>query len=1016
MVSFKLPMMLANWLLPHPSKTLPHPATIAQHTAKRVVGTNFFQIIGFRTCLLIMAFLTMALAGLAMPASAQTVNDLANAVRQARQAAGMSGDLAGGGVGANDSAAPSAGGGVDSRPRQAVVAPAQPPSRLERDFDRRLRSAGPDAVGATLQMQPLQFGYDSVSGHEGGVPGPVAGAIDDNYIMGVGDEVVVTLRGQRNATMRARVNRDGQVVIPELRPITAAGRSFGDFRADLERAAGAAFLQTDVFVSIGAIRSIGVYVMGEVERPGIVRLTGLSTVLDALISAGGVRKTGSLRRIEVVRHGHSTTVDLYGLLLTGKLDHDMALGDGDKVVVPSVGPVVAVVGAVRRPGIYELPPGAAALPVAEALSMAGGPLRPDGYRVLRIAPDAQGRDQASEPQGRGASLRNGNILLLTNGDNSEIGGFLLDGQVAAPGVRSLQASPTIRGVLSDPAVFKGNPYLLFAALQTTDDRTQARYYVPVDLSRVMAGAQDVRLKRNDKLIVFGINDIRFLTSPDVEAVLSHNLPPTLLAYKEEDTEQMAAVSAAHGVAMPPKAPAGAAAGAGAGSGSGLLPYLLPGNRSTGADAGGGTDGNTAAAPGQAGAGVPQARNQSAIPQGHRVCESLKELATVVNSAQSERFSSAMEGAPPQAAAGGRAGDIPDLMACPQIFEKYPDLLPFALDYVVALQGEIQRPGAYPLLPGTPLSSVIAVAGGVGRDADMSEIELSRFQDERQKNGGSSRVIIDGRGGGLQQALLQPGDILRFNPVFTNRDAGPVMVRGEVKRPGLYNIYRGEKLSDLIARAGGLTDEAYPLGAVFTRTSVRQQEERARDEVMQAFDAGLRRAAVATAGTESTGGSSDTAKLVALAGTIRSAQLIGRVVVEADPVVLSVHPELDTVLEPGDALTVPKRPNHIAVAGEVLHPSALQFIAGRDPSDYIREAGGLSEQADSGHIYAILPNGVARPLSVSSWNFTPVRLPPGSTIVVPADLSPDGWLMTKDIAGVVGNIALSAASLVVISHY
>jgi protein involved in polysaccharide export with SLBB domain len=180
-------------------------------------------------------------------------------------------------------------------PNQMVQAP---PSRLETLYSQR---AG----------RPLtQFGYAFL-----GVPSAVAvgqaGAVQDNYILGVGDEIVVVLRGQENATYRQRVNRDGQVIVPRLPPLPASGRSFGEFRDDLEAQVGQAYVATNAFTSLGEIRQIAILVTGEVQSPGLRTLNALATPLDALLLSGGVKKTGSLRNVALVRGNTTATVDLY---------------------------------------------------------------------------------------------------------------------------------------------------------------------------------------------------------------------------------------------------------------------------------------------------------------------------------------------------------------------------------------------------------------------------------------------------------------------------------------------------------------------------------------------------------------------------------------------------------------------------------------------------------------------------------------------------------------------------------
>lgn len=185
--------------------------------------------------------------------------------------------------------------------------------------------------------------------------------------------------------------------------------------------------------------------------------------------------------------------------------------------------------------------------------------------------------------------------------------------------------------------------------------------------------------------------------------------------------------------------------------------------------------------------------------------------------------------------------------------------------------------------------------------------------------------------------------------------GTVQLVGEFRTPGTYPITRGEKLSHLLERAGSLTDQAYPYGAVFIRESAKAGE---RDANRLAGD-GVGSAV---------------------------AREPGRIVVEADAVVLEAHSERDLVLEPGDSLTMPRRSPTVIVSGAVLNPGTLNFVSGANASDYIKRAGGYAAAADKDRAFVLLPNGATQPLELSFWNFRPTRVPPGSTIVVPCDPS------------------------------
>ncbi len=818
-----------------------------------------------------------------------------------------------------------------------VTPPTEKPSPLELDYAERLALLAPDydpekaGEGAPTGPVPLrQFGYrmlDNLS-----VAGDMVstGAINDSYRLGVGDELVITFRGQKNESFRTAVDREGQVVLPELPPIQAAGREVAHFRAVLEQVTAATFLQTEVFVSVGNVRNFPIVVLGQVNRPGVHRVTGVASVLDAIVAAGGVQKTGSLRNIRLIRGNQYVTVDLYELLLTGLLTEDLALMEGDRVFVPPIGPTFAVAGDVQRPGIYELPAPDAYLTAGYAIGLAGGTLRPEGYRFLLISTELRGGDQIAEIADiGGVPVKSSDVILVNKTGYSWDGAFYLDGNVSVPGPRSLRFDHTVGSVINAPDTLLEDPYLLFAVIESTDTATRARLFQAVDLGRIVKGQSDVPLRTDDRLLVFSADDIRFLSSPRIQAILR---------------------------------------------------------------------GDTFVPP----AGTPRPES----------CRSLDALASVVSRSRSERFAKARLALNPD-----RRQIVPPAVDCPQIFERYPKLLAFVLDYVVSIGGEIRLPGIYPIAAGTSLGALVPILGGLSAEADLGQIELTRFRDaDPQSEPVFSRQTIDARQDSLVSVALVPGDIVRFSPKFSERDVGSVLLAGEFKRPGVYQIRKGERMSELIARAGGITEQAYPLGAVFTRERARRREAEGFQRAALDLESGLAEALASGALTSDEAADPQAVVLAVqgLAERLRNAQAVGRVVVEADPTVLDVRRELDTILEPGDRLIMPKRPNSVTVSGEVLNAGTIQFISGKTVDQYIENAGGISRVADDGRIFVILPNGEAQTVSVVSFEFEPVRVPPGSTIVVPRDPKPfDLLAFSVSLSEILSRLAITAASLAVI---
>ena len=841
----------------------------------------------------------------------------------------------------------------------------------------------------------LQFGYDSF--WRQGVQNQLSvGAVPPDYVLGVGDELIVNFHGKTSITYTLRVDREGRAVVPDFPPIAAAGRSFTEFRRELEARTQASKIATSVFVSLGAVRATQIVVAGEVRRPGVHLLTGLSSIIDALALAGGPKKTGSLRRIAVQRDDQTFWFDGYDILYSGPLPVDLTLRDRDRIIVPPLGPTAGIAGDVRRAGIYEMAEGKRTLTIAELLRLAGGPLRPRGNKFMHITFDTTGRERLVERTDENAPVQDGEVILVQRRDDLQVGAVELVGHVRVPGRRSLAAAGTLAALIGDVSQLKANPYLLFAALETTDPPTRARRLFPVNLQSVIDGRQNYQLADGDRLIVLGADDVRFLSSTEVQRLIGRRLE--FDTRRDVDEPQRGPQALTRGERAAGEHPERARRDDTQATLSQELPrsgLLGPLEEAEGA--------RQLTQPAEAG----EETRRTAAPRQPSVCQGLLRLAAIMSTTTAGRFANAvrnLETGSPLAEANRQS--------CPPIYDQFGDLLPLAVEHVVAVNGEVRRPGAYPVVGDTAIAAVVAVAGGLTREVDLTRVELSRFvPDPNAGQSQATRGLVNLAKLAPEQAAVSPGDVLRFNPVFTDRDSGPVLLAGEFVRPGLYEIRRGERLSEVMARAGGLTEQAYPYGAVFTRERVKRAQQIGFRRATRELTASL----VGLAAQRNV----DHGSVITLQRLVRDfegVEALGRIVIEADPTVLQVRPDLDSVLEPGDRVFMPKRPNFVAIIGDVLNPGALQFQPGVTADAYIRQAGGYQATADEDRVFVVLPNGAADPLSINPWNFTPTRIPPGSTIVVPKDPTPFTLLtLVREGSTLISQLAVTAASLAVISR-
>ncbi|MBC7519665.1 MAG: SLBB domain-containing protein [Sandarakinorhabdus sp.] len=831
------------------------------------------------------------------------------------------------------------------------------PSPIEREFRDRL-------ADPTLR----QFGYDlfqSASGATGGL----TGAVGDDFVVGVGDDVIVQFQGATNDSKTVRISRDGRLVVGSLPPIQAAGRSLEAIRRDLQTVTKRTLLGTDVFVSLGSVRAVTVFVGGEVDRPGQYNLTALSDVSAALAQAGGVRRSGSLRNVRVVRGGASINVDLYGLLGIGS-PPSVRLRDGDRIIVPVIGDTVAISGSVSRPGIYEFRKGAS---LGSVLGYAGGALRPRGNQIAISRINADGGEQYIRAATLQTAMVPGDAVQLTGGSaGGSTGRVVLRGYVSNPGARALVSVPTVRDLLGDISDLRSDTYLPMAVLIRRDPATAARLFEPVNLLTALNNRPGVALRSDDRLYVFSRSDIDFLNRTPVRRVVlgqantlqeCASLDRLEALVRDSQTTRFTVVTRSAFIVER----------------GGQSDLAATGGSISSASRGGD-------------ATLRTGDDQAGLKR--RSVEPIAEQSDI-DPADDPTRTSRMQRA--------------DASRCPAVFEEEPELLPVLIENAIAVGGAVRRPGAYPIAGSVSAADIASVAEGVLTAASEMTLDVSRANGSTVTQ---QRIATVGYPTALATTLVRAGDDLRFNAAQPQFEPGGVLLSGEFNRPGLYSIRKGETLSELVARAGGLSPLAYPYGAIFTRRSVKELQQ----EGLRRTSRELTNSLLAVSARKDSKGDALLAgqKLI---NELASVEAPGRVVVEADPRVLALRQDLDTVLESGDAIVMPKRPNFVLALGDVSNPGALQFVSGKSVGEYLRETGGTQSTADSGRIFVVLPNGTSQPVGGRGWSSgNGVAVPPGSTIIVPKNIDPLYKLdVIRDITTIIASLMTSVATVALLAR-
>jgi polysaccharide biosynthesis/export protein len=859
-------------------------------------------------------------------------------------------------------------------PVPAPDSSSEPTSRLENLYAAR-------AGGTDKRIR--QFGYNLL-----GVPGSATvnlmGALQDQYILGEGDEVVIQLRGQENSDFRARVDRDGQIVLPKLSPVSAAGRTLGAVRTDIAAAVARAYVSTNAFVTIGQVRQISVLVTGEVRAPGVRMMSALSSPLDALLISGGVAKTGSLRAIQLIRDGTVKTIDLYGLLTRGALSSLGTLQNGDKIFVPPIGATVGVIGEIKHEGIFELARGTGSIRVGDLVRLAGGVELSGSIRYSKLTMDAGGKVMRQVEVTENSVVANGETLFVYLFNSAAEDRVTLAGAVRTPGFRAFASFRTLGQLVHGISELNDDAYTLLTVISRRDRASNTRTLLPVSLYRVLKGETDVPLKGDDVVYILTNDEVRAIAK---FAVTGSNQTSNSYTHSSESSPDL------------------------------VRPGELTGD-TAGASTPGSPNSSAALVPSSATPGPAPGTTAGIAPS------TLARVARLTNRPVAPDRSGKVSNVGGSAGGGDTDQPIPAVSGIADTLNVSPDVVLRTLaSHLVWVLGEVGDARAYLAAPGTRLGDMLDVAGGPLRDSDLSAIEVTSTSfDTKTGDSHTSRVMASQSSGDFTTVSIEPFDVIRVRPIFTERREGHVTVLGAVRYPGTFDVLRNERLSSLISRAGGLSSEAYPYGAIFTRISVAEAERKAHEREAQELNSQLATLVSSSLrplpGTSNNSGSSENAVqlMASLADQLRSTPAIGRMSVIADPAVLAVDPANDILLEPGDTIYIPPRPSTVSVSGEVLSPGTFLYDPKLTAADYVRLAGGSTQSADDSRTFVLLPDGTAEPVSDGWVSFNHRTIPPGATIIVPRDLAPFNLgVFLANVSQIISQLSISAASIAVISR-
>ena len=882
--------------------------------------------------------------------------------------------------------------------------------------------------------------------------------VSNDYIVGPGDEIKILMWGRLDASYSLEVDNEGVILFPRVGPLTVAGLTFGELK-ELIRARAEAITGVNVNVSMGKLRTIQVFVLGEVKSPGLYTVSSLATVINALLTSGGPTHLGSLRKVELKRQGKTvTTIDLYEFLLRGDTSADTRLMPGDAIFVPQCGPLVTVSGNVKRPAVYEVRDDRT---LQNALDLAGG-LKPQAYNqriqiqrayenrvqiVLDISYDELHREKP-------IPLQDGDFIKVFSIHPTPVNAVYLFGNVLRPGEYAYVPGLRILDILPDVQSLDVDTFYNYALIKRYRVEDAKSELIPFHPGRLLLSgdrSQNLGLKAKDEIYIF--NKALF---EDREYAVVEGEVRRPGRYPIDEMKVRDIILKAGDLTRDAYLSKGQ-----------IIRFDQDRNRHT-------LYFNLAAA-------------MNNDPQ-HNI-KIMHEDRIIVHSVWETKW-------PEHVTIRGEVknpGEYPltENMRLKDLFFKAgrftrdaymeighlyrtdwrtKDMTIFTFDvekaleedpeqnliledldqvvvhstweyvdrYTVSLSGKVNRAGDYPYAVNMTVKDLILVGGNVMDSAYLERAELMRFHIVEGKRVETSLITFDIRkamaGDPAHNLRLKPFDVVNVKEIPEWKEVRTAVISGEVLFPGAYQLRKEERLSSLIERAGGFSEEAYLRGALFTRESVRATQRQRLEDMIRQME--IEVAHYASGEAQATLSQEDVAAqaqfLAAqrnLIAKLKEAEPTGRVVISLLPTNVMRDASLDTILESGDRLVVPKSPGTVSVLGAVYNPSALIFESSKaDLGYYLIKTGGPTENAERDKMYVVRADGTVIAKAQTSWfgiawsdderrwefgqDFEKTTLYPGDTVLVPQKVVRPSFMRdVKDITQILFQLAVTAGVLI-----
>ena len=858
--------------------------------------------------------------------------------------------------------------------------------------------------------KPLEyFGYDYFSSKTSPFIRLMNVPVPPSYLIGPNDTIKLILYGNKNKKYELIVNRDGEIFIPELGPLSVAGLTFNNLRKLISTTVASQLIGTEASVSLGELRTIDIFIVGAANKPGMYSLSALSSITEALFESGGISTSGSLRDIKLKRNGQTVIeFDLYDFLINGDTSNDKRLMQGDVILIEPIIKTAGVRGEANRPGIYELKEKEN---LRDLLRFAGK-LKPKANRsnseILRVNQSKNSFEllnvNLSSEKALNTKINNGDILSIFPVNNKIQNAVLVSGHTPQPGFYSLRENMRIADLFGSTEDLLEMTDLNYLLVKRKDKTTQKYSFIQIDLQQVLNdlnGEKNIILNDQDEILVFPSllstssittrliqdkyiiddetnkpmledewNSLTYLRKSLMEDILEIEEQKSILdpSLREEldstDIRRYYEYSIYDYCTIPEDLA--------------ILVVEESGFR--------------------ANKSVPiEDLEGLKTPQDFITLQQSLEQERIKNQNQSEIKDIAMTIT--KICRDQLLSPLIDIVKRDNFTEKLS---------MISVYGSVHFPGDYPFTDNMSLADAIRAAGGPKNGTYDSEIEITTYNNAGKRFTSSNNFSSMADAESLD---LKKMDTINLKQL--SNDIKTVEITGEVFFPGIYPISENQTLSELINRAGGFTDYASPGSTYYQRESLKEAEiqrfESAQSELRRKI---LLSSQAGGLGQESLSGNAISQLTELISSDISQTDAMGRLVVDIEGILSG--DSVDIILEDGDAINIPKNNQSISVIGEVFVSNAHIFKDNLTIDDYVGLSGGVTTFADSSSIYIIKSDGsILSPSQISSGFFRASSsiIGPGDTIVVPLQVQPFSTIRaTTEITQIIYQMALAAAAV------